>query len=70
MLAYFLARVPGQDSLHIARGLDGDETPLGKSVADFAAVAHSVTLEAVNEEFHTLFMALGAENWCPTALFT
>lgn len=69
LLAYFLARVPGQDSLHIARGLDGDETPLGKSVADFAAVAHSVTLEAVNEEFHTLFYGVGRGELVPHGSF-
>ncbi|MEQ8332490.1 molecular chaperone TorD family protein [Nisaea sp.] len=69
LLAHFLARPPSQDSLEIARGLEGDDTPLGKSVAAFAAAARVATVETADDEFHNLFYGVGRGELVPHGSF-
>ena len=69
LLAHYLARPPHQDSLELARGLEGDDTPLGKSVAAFAAAARAATVETADEEFHKLFYGVGRGELVPHGSF-
>ncbi|MBO6562183.1 MAG: molecular chaperone TorD family protein [Nisaea sp.] len=65
LLAHFLARPPAVESLEIARSLGGDDTPLGKSVAAFAAAARAATVELADDEFHKLFYGVGRGELVP-----
>jgi TorA maturation chaperone TorD len=65
LLAHFLARPPAVESLEIARSLGGDDTPLGKSVAAFAAAARAATVESADDEFHKLFYGVGRGELVP-----
>ena len=69
LLAHFLARPPAAESLEIARSLGGDATPLGKSVAAFAAAARAATPESANDEFHRLFYGVGRGELVPHGSF-
>ena len=69
LLAHFLARPPHQESLELARGLEGDDTPLGKSVAAFAAAARAATVETADAEFHKLFYGVGRGELVPHGSF-
>ncbi|UUX52027.1 molecular chaperone TorD family protein [Nisaea acidiphila] len=69
LLAHFLARPPVAESLEIARSLGGDDTPLGKSVAAFAAAARAATPESGNDEFHQLFYGVGRGELVPHGSF-
>jgi len=65
LLAHFLARPPSAESLEIARNLGGDDTPLGQSVAAFAAAARAATVESADDEFHKLFYGVGRGELVP-----
>lgn len=65
LLAHFLARPPALESLEIARSLTGDETPLGKSVAAFAAAARAATVDSADDEYHQLFYGVGRGELVP-----
>ncbi|WP_193184586.1 TorD/DmsD family molecular chaperone [Nisaea sediminum] len=65
LLAHFLARPPAVESLEIARSLGGDDTPLGRSVAAFAAAARAATAESADEEYHKLFYGVGRGELVP-----
>lgn len=69
LLAHFLARSPNEVSLDIARSLEGDDTPLGKSVMAFATAARAATVETADEEFHKLFYGVGRGELVPHGSF-
>ncbi|WP_420403109.1 TorD/DmsD family molecular chaperone [Nisaea sp.] len=69
LLAHFLARPPAAESLDIARSLGGDDTPLGRAVAAFAAAARAATVESADEEYHKLFYGVGRGELVPHGSF-
>ena len=54
-----LLGAPGDDELMaFLRGLEGDDTELGRAIANLAEVAHHTTVEEAVEEYETLFIGV------------
>jgi TorA maturation chaperone TorD len=58
LLARFLSAPPAQTDLEAAGKLTGDSSDLGKAIAIFARVCTRSNVQAVAEEYHTLFIGL------------
>jgi len=67
LLASLLTAPPDQRQLLALRALSGDASPLGRAVADLAAVAAEVTPEQASAEFDDLFIGLGRGQVVPYA---
>jgi len=62
LLARMLTEPPGENTLDILRGLDGDDdgTAIGAALASLGAVAARMPLAGAEEEFTKLFYGFGA----------
>ena len=56
LLAQLLARPPGTATLAMAAQLEGDQTEMGRALSAMAAAAKGSTPEAVDDEYHNLFI--------------
>jgi hypothetical protein len=59
LLAQLLSREPGNDLLQMLRGLEGDESDLGKGIRALAAAARGTTVASAEREFFDLFIGVG-----------
>src|SRR3546814_20877055 len=59
LLAQLLSREPGDRLLEMLRGLEGDDSELGKGIQALAAAARGTTVESAREEHFNLFTGLG-----------
>lgn len=69
LLARLLSAAPDAATLTLARGLTGDDSELGKSIATLAAAARATTVEAVGEEYFNLFVGIGRGELVPYASY-
>lgn len=65
LLSGFLARSPTPDHLLFAATLPGDETEFGAAIGNFAHIASLSAVDAVDQEFHTLFIGIGRGELLP-----
>ena len=59
LLAFVLARPPGQDGLSVLSGLSGDSTDLGQALGTLGRVAGATSPHQAEREFHDLFIGVG-----------
>lgn len=65
LLARVLAAPPGRDALHVASGMSGDDSELGKAVQTFAHLCARTDPEAAAQEYHDLFIGVGRGELVP-----
>ncbi len=65
LLARFLARPPSSADLKLAAGLHGDASDLGKAIATLSKIAGHTTREAMDDEYHVLFIGVGRGELVP-----
>jgi len=58
LMAVLLRAAPEQATLDMLASMRGDETPLGKAVAQMAMLASKTTGSSVDVEYHTLFIGV------------
>lgn len=69
LLATLLRTSPTAETLqHLVR-LEADDTDLGRAIGLLAVAAGTTTAEAVDEEFHDLFVGVGASELKPYASY-
>jgi TorA maturation chaperone TorD len=59
LLARLLARPATQADIDLVAGIGGDETDLGRALADLSRIAARVDTNEVDREYHDLFIGLG-----------
>ena len=69
LLAQLLSREPGDPLLKMLRGLEGDDSELGKGIRALAAAARGTTVEAARQEYFDLFVGLGQGELLPYASY-
>jgi len=69
LLAQLLSREPGQELLQMLRGLEGDDSELGKGIRALAAAARGTTVESARQEYFDLFVGLGQGELLPYASY-
>lgn len=69
LLAQLLSREPGDQLLRMLRGLEGDESELGKGIRALAAAARGTTVESARQEYFDLFVGLGQGELLPYASY-
>jgi TorA maturation chaperone TorD len=69
LLARFLAAPAEAGVLQLASGFAGDETELGRALAELAGRAGQVTPEAASREYHDLFIGIGRGELVPYASY-
>ena len=69
LLAQLLSREPGDQLLQMLRGLEGDESELGKGIRALAAAARGTTVESARQEYFDLFVGLGQGELLPYASY-
>jgi TorA maturation chaperone TorD len=65
LLAQLLSREPDARLLQMLRGLEGDDSDLGKGIRALAAAARGTTVESAREEYFDLFIGLGQGELLP-----
>jgi TorA maturation chaperone TorD len=65
LLARLLARPASRADIDFVSGFDGDETDLGRALADLSRVATRVDSDGVDREYHDLFIGLGRGELVP-----
>ena len=69
LLGLLLRAAPDATILALVAGLEGDASPLGEARAALAAAARSTDPEAVEREFHHLFIGVGRGELLPYASY-
>jgi TorA maturation chaperone TorD len=69
LLAQLLSREPSNALLQMLRGLEGDESELGKGIRALAAAARGTTVESARQEYFDLFVGLGQGELLPYASY-
>jgi TorA maturation chaperone TorD len=69
LLARFLAASPDAAVLELAAGFTGDDTDLGRALAELALRAGRMTPEAASREYHDLFIGIGRGELVPYASY-
>jgi TorA maturation chaperone TorD len=69
LLGRLLTATPDADALAVASALGGDETALGRGLNALATVATDVSLDALDDEFHALFLGVGRGELVPFGSF-
>lgn len=67
LLARLLAAPPDRELLTLIGGLEADDTPIGRALADLATAARSADAAAVRDEYNALFVGLGRGELVPYA---
>lgn len=65
LLARYLRHPPDAEALAAARALMGDESELGEAFSALGTVARVMNVEAVDREYHALFIGLGRGELLP-----
>lgn len=69
LLAQLLSREPSAALLEMLRGLEGDESELGKGIRALAAAARGTTVESARQEYFDLFIGVGQGELLPYASY-
>lgn len=69
LLAQLLSREPGEQLLVMLRGLEGDDSDLGKGIRALAAAARGTTVETAKQEYFDLFIGIGQGELLPYASY-
>ena len=69
LLAQLLSREPDTRLLQMLRGLEGDDSDLGKGIRALAAAARGTTVESARQEYFDLFVGLGQGELLPYASY-
>lgn len=69
LLGRLLARPPDRATLDTVAALEGDDTEFGQALQVMAAAARASTPEAVDDEYHVLFIGLGSSELNPYASY-
>jgi TorA maturation chaperone TorD len=69
VLARFLAAPPDTGLLDSAAHFEGDESELGRALAELAVRAGQMTAEAASDEYHALFIGIGRGELVPYASY-
>jgi TorA maturation chaperone TorD len=69
LLAQLLSREPDARLLQMLRGLEGDDSDLGKGIRALAAAARGTTVESARQEYFDLFIGLGQGELLPYASY-
>jgi TorA maturation chaperone TorD len=69
LLARFLAAPPDAALLELAVDFTGDDTDLGRALAELALRAGRMTPEAASREYHDLFIGIGRGELVPYASY-
>lgn len=69
LLARLLSTPPDQALLTTVRGLEGDDSDLGRSIRTLAAAARATSAEAVRDEHFNLFIGVGRGELLPFASY-
>ena len=69
LLAQLLSREPSGALLQMLRGLEGDDSELGKGIRALAAAARGTTEESARQEYFDLFIGLGQGELLPYASY-
>lgn len=59
LLGQLLAKPPDRATLDMVGGLEGDDSGMGQALNTLAAAARASTPEAVDDEYHALFIGVG-----------
>lgn len=65
LLGHLLAREPSDDVLAVVRGLQGDESDLGRAFQSLSAQADKYGKDALKREFSDLFIGMGRGELVP-----
>ena len=69
LLAQLLSHEPSDRLLQMLRGLEGDDSELGKSIRALAAAARGTTVEVARQEYFDLFIGVGQGELLPYASY-
>lgn len=69
LLAGLLARAPDDDVLVQLRGLDSNDTAIGRALGELGEAARAATHETAADEFQDLFIGIGRGELVPFASF-
>jgi TorA maturation chaperone TorD len=69
LLATLLRTPPTAETLQNLAGLASDDTELGRAVGLLGVAAQATTVDAVGEEYHDLFIGVGASELKPYASY-
>lgn len=69
LLAQLLSREPSEPLLTMLRGLEGDDSDLGKGIRALAAAARGTTVETAKQEYFDLFIGIGQGELLPYASY-
>jgi len=69
LLAQLLSREPNEQSLAMLRGLEGDESELGRGIRALAAAARGTSADAAKQEYFDLFIGIGQGELLPYASY-
>lgn len=69
LLAQLLSREPSEQLLTMLRGLEGDDSDLGKGIRALAAAARGTTVETAKQEYFDLFIGIGQGELLPYASY-
>lgn len=69
LLATLLRTPPTAETLQNLTRLDSDDTELGRAIGLLGVAAQATTVEAVGEEYHDLFVGVGASELKPYASY-
>ena len=65
LLAQLLSREPSNELLQMLRGLEGDDSELGKGIRALAAAARGTSAESARQEYFDLFIGVGQGELLP-----
>lgn len=65
LLGHLLANEPSEEMLTIVRGLEGDDSELGKSFQKLAAQAEKAGVDQAQHEYNDLFIGMGRGELVP-----
>jgi len=69
LLAALLRRQPDSQTLAELAELPADETEMGRALGALAAAARETTVEAVDDEYHDIFIGVGTSELTPYASY-
>lgn len=65
LLGRLLVRPPSQKTLHELRSLSGDQSDLGRAIADLAVAARELEPKQIEREYHNLFIGVARGELLP-----
>ena len=65
LVGRLLARPPDRATLDMVAALEGDDSDMGRALKALAAAARASTPETVDDEYHVLFIGVGASELTP-----